>query len=90
VPERLGWRSSIVPIASREPALRCWSAVELVARAASDLVVALMQRLPVLPIGYFSAFGAAHERAGMPSKLYVRAYRCYICVAVLSMTPISN
>ncbi len=36
------------------------------------------------PIGYRSAFGAAHERAGMPSKLYVRAYRCYICVAMRS------
>jgi hypothetical protein len=54
VPERLGWRASIVLIASREPALRCRSAVVV------------------------------------PSKLYVRAYRCYICLAVLSMTPISN
>ena len=33
VPERPGWRASIVPIASREFALRCRSAVKLVAHA---------------------------------------------------------
>src|ERR1700685_749369 len=34
--------------------------------------------------------GAQSNLSPMPSKLYVRAYRWYVCVAVFWMTPISS